>query len=138
MSQKLAIRAPGLNPTGAYSSGLAVGDLIFIAGQGPWDRDRQEFVLGTIEEQTRLTLLNVEAVLREAGATLDDCVKVTVHLQEIENFARFNKAYQAFFHEPYPVRTTVQSVLDGIGIEIDAIAIRGCGRRNADSKGAGG
>jgi 2-iminobutanoate/2-iminopropanoate deaminase len=59
---------------------------------------------------------------------MDDCVKTTVHLLHIEDFERFNAVYRTFFNKPYPARTTVQSVLwHGILVEIDAVAVRGCG-----------
>jgi len=118
--------------TGAYSPGLCVGELVFVSGQGPLDPDSKTFQRGDIEAQTTLTLGNVAAVLRQADCSLRDVVKVTVHLQNINDFDQFNSAYMAVFQPPYPARTTVQSVLaEGISIEIDAIAVRGCG-------GAGG
>jgi 2-iminobutanoate/2-iminopropanoate deaminase len=129
MNQKQAV-FPGGNDTstGAYSPGVAVGEQVFVSGQGPLDPSSGTFVLGEIEQQTRLTLQNVERVLRSAGCTLDDCVKVTVHLRDIGDFQRFNAEYARCFARPFPARTTVQSVLaEGIGIEIDAIAIRGSG-----------
>jgi 2-iminobutanoate/2-iminopropanoate deaminase len=72
-------------------------------------------------------------VLAGAGATLADVVKVSIHLQNINDFARMNAVYEKFFPEPRPARTTVQSVLTaGISIEIDAIAIRGCSETKHD------
>jgi 2-iminobutanoate/2-iminopropanoate deaminase len=116
--------------TGPYTPGLAVGDLVFVSGQGPFDAAKKQFVLGEIEDETRLTLNNVKSVLEAAGCTMDDCVKVTVHLKRIADFDRFNVVYRQFFTKPFPCRTTVESVLGaGIAIEIDAIALRGCGER---------
>src|SRR5690242_14380657 len=97
--------------TGAYSPGVSVGDFVFVAGQGPLDPATRKFVLGSIEEQTRLTLANVKAVLQAGGCTLDDCVKVAVHLRDIADFDRFNAEYARFFTKPYPARTTVGSML---------------------------
>jgi len=108
--------------TGRYSPGLRAGDFVFVSGQGPLDPDTGKVVGETIEEQTRQTLNNVKAILEAAGATMDDCVKMTVHLQDIDEFARFNEAYGGFFKDPRPPRTTVQSGLSGIRVEIDAIA----------------
>lgn len=118
--------------TGAYSPGVGVGDFVFVSGQGPIDFTTREFQLGTIESETLLTLENVGRVLAAAGASLDDVVKVTDHLRNIDDFSRFNSVYSKFFPHPYPARTTVQSVLaSGISIEIDAIAICGCGTKQA-------
>jgi len=115
--------------TGAYSPGLKVGNFVFVSGQGPLNPETKMFENLDIKHQTRLTLLNVQRVLEEAGSGLQDVVKVTVHLQNINDFDDFNDTYCTFFSECYPTRTTVQSVLaEGISIEIDAIAIHGCGQ----------
>jgi 2-iminobutanoate/2-iminopropanoate deaminase len=117
---------PGSDPSmGAYSPGISLGDLVFVSGQGPIDFATKTIRRGTIEEETELTLGNVRRVLEAAGCTLDDCVKVTVHLASIADFDRFNAMYMKHFGKPYPARTTVQSVLANISIEIDAIAVRG-------------
>jgi 2-iminobutanoate/2-iminopropanoate deaminase len=79
---------------------------------------------GTIEEETLLTLSHVQKVVEAAGGTIDDIAKCTVHLEDINDFDRYDAAYASFFQGIKPARTTVQSVLsDGIKIEIDAIAI---------------
>ncbi|WP_428937620.1 RidA family protein [Fontivita pretiosa] len=115
--------------TGPYSPGVAVGELVFVAGQGPLDPQTGQIVGTTIEEHTELTLNNVKRILEAAGCTMDDCVKTTVHLKDIGEFERFNAVYRRFFNKPYPARTTVQSVLwSTIRVEIDAVAIRGCGQ----------
>jgi 2-iminobutanoate/2-iminopropanoate deaminase len=114
--------------SGAYSPGLRVGDWIFVSGQGPMDPKTGQVCGQTIEEQTRQTLNNVKAILEAAGATMDDCVKVTAHLADIRDFARYNKVYETFFRDPKPTRTTVQSGLLDILVEIDAIAYKPQGR----------
>lgn len=67
-------------------------------------------------------LRNIAAVLAERGVGLDDVLKTTVHLADLADFAAFNEAYQEFFTQPYPVRTTVGSQLAGILVEIDVVA----------------
>lgn len=120
---KEAISGEGvMPPAGPYSPGLRVGDFIFVSGQVPIDPRTGEVAGENIEEQTRRTLNNVKAVLEAAGANMDDCVKMTVHLQDIKEFARFNEVYAGFFRDPKPTRTTVQSGLSGVRVEIDAIA----------------
>lgn len=109
--------------TGAYSSGVAVDGWLYVSGQGPIDFKTSRFILGTIEEETRLTLHNINCILKAAGCTFDDVVKCTVHLSDINDFDAFNAVYAAHFSGVRPARTTVQSVLSqGIKIEIDAIA----------------
>ena len=108
--------------TGAYSDGLVVGNLLFVSGQAAVDFKTSEFRLGTIEEETQRTLDNIRAIVKQAGATMDDVVKCTVHLADMREFGRFNAVYGTCFSDVKPTRTTVQSVLDhGIKVEIDAI-----------------
>lgn len=109
--------------TGAYSAGVAWDGWLFISGQGPLDMKTGEVVSGTIEEETRLTLSHIGAILWAAGCSFDDVVKCTCHLADIRDFDRFNQTYSEFFTGVRPARTTVQSVLGGgIKVEIDAIA----------------
>ena len=80
---------------------------------------------GIIEDETRLTLMHVEKILRAAGCTLNDVVKSTVHLSDIEGFDRFNAVYKNFFKDVavLPARTTVQSKLwNEIKVEINVVA----------------
>ncbi|MEV0844485.1 Rid family hydrolase [Streptomyces sp. NPDC049954] len=114
-------RAP--DPAGAYSQGLLAGPYLFTSGFGPQDPDTG-LVADTVGEQTAQVLRNVSAVLHAGGASLDDVVKVTVHLQHLHrDFADFDAAYRAFFGEPRPVRTTVGSDLMDILVEIDMVAV---------------
>ncbi|WP_407429240.1 RidA family protein [Arcticibacter sp.] len=109
--------------SGAFSDGLKAGELLFVSGQGPVDFKTSTFVLGTIEEETRLTLNNIKAIIENAGGTMDSVVKCTVHLKDIADFDAFNKVYSEYFSGVKPARTTVQSVLvEGIKVEIDCIA----------------
>lgn len=109
-------------PAGPYSQGIVSGDLLFTAGFGPQDRANGNAVAADVAEQTRQVLRNVQAVLAEHGATLDDVLKTTVHLADLADFAEFNDAYREFFTEPFPVRTTVGSQLANILVEIDVVA----------------
>ncbi|MES3018420.1 MAG: Rid family hydrolase [Bacteroidota bacterium] len=112
--------------TGAYSAGVqAANDWLFVSGQAALDFKTSSFILGTIEEETHLTLHNVKRICEAAGFTLDDIVKCTVHLSDIKDFDRYNVVYASYFTKIKPARTTVQSVLGhGIKVEIDAIAFR--------------
>ena len=108
--------------TGAYSDGVIVDGFLFVSGQASVDFKTSAFVLGTIEEETVRTLDNIAAIIKAAGATMDDIVKCTVHLSDINYFDRYNKIYAGYFTGVKPARTTVQSVLaENIKVEIDAI-----------------
>ncbi|MFA4016548.1 MAG: hypothetical protein RUDDFDWM_001658 [Candidatus Fervidibacterota bacterium] len=110
-------------PVGPYSPAIRVGDFVFVSGQGAIDPQTGKLVGETIEEQTRRTLENIRALLEAAGASMADCVKVTVHLADINMFSRFNAVYSEYFPDPKPARTTVQStLLPGMLVEIDVIA----------------
>ncbi len=108
--------------TGAYTDGVLVDGWLYISGQGPLDLATGVVRSGSIEEETRLTLSHIGKILKAAGCGFEDVVKCTCHLADIREFDRFNKVYAEFFSGVRPARTTVESVLDGIKVEIDAIA----------------
>lgn len=109
--------------TGAYSAGVLIDGWLYISGQGPVDLSTGKVVHGTIEEETLHTLSHIKKIVEAAGGSIDDIIKCTVHLTDINEFDRYNATYASFFSGIMPARTTVQSVLsDGIKIEIDAIA----------------
>jgi len=111
-------------PAGPYSQAIRAGDFIFVAGQGGVDPATGKFVEGGIEEQTKQTLKNIEAILKAAGSSLDDVVKVSVFLKDVRDFHAMNKVFAEFFKEPPPARTTVgvEFVVPEMLIEIDVIA----------------
>lgn len=118
------IEAPNASPaTGGYSPALVWRDLVFVSGQGPIDKTGN-IVAGTIEAETILTLRNIEALLRAAGSDLDKVLRCTCYLADIADFDRFDAVYREVFADHRPTRTTVQAGLDGIKVEIDAIAVR--------------
>ena len=112
--------------TGAYSAGILADGWLYISGQGPLDLRSGAVIAGSIEEETVLTLSHIREIVQAAGGTMQNIVKCTVHLSDINDFDRFDKAYAAVFQGVKPARTTVQSVLsDGMKIEIDAVAFIG-------------
>ena len=120
---KSAIRITGApQPAGPYSQGIVANGFLYTAGFGP-QNPATGVVPDSVAEQTRQVLRNIQAVLAEGGLTLNDCVKTTVHLADLADFAEFNAAYREFFTEPYPVRTTVGSQLANILVEIDVVAV---------------
>lgn len=114
----------GAPPLGAYSHGWRAGGFIYVTGTGPIGPDGK--VVGeTIEEQTRVAIDNIAAVLKAEGAALSDVIKVSVHLSDTSLFPRYDAAYRERFSPPYPARTTVGSDLHqvpGMLIEIEAVA----------------
>lgn len=109
-------------PVASYSQGIKVGNTVYVAGQGPLNVQTGVVPEGAAA-QTRQVLINIKNILEAGGASMEDVVKVTAHLQDLDDFAEFNQVYQEFFSSPYPVRTTVQSGLNNILVEIDVIAV---------------
>ena len=109
---------------GAQSS--AVGNLVFTSGQIPIDPATGVLVDGGIKEQTRQSLLNVQAILKEAGLTMKHVVKTTVFMADMNDFAEMNAVYAEFFTEPYPARSAVavKTLPKGALVEIEVLAER--------------
>ncbi|MCU1475529.1 MAG: reactive intermediate/imine deaminase [Subtercola sp.] len=121
MSKKEISTRNAPSPVGPYSQGIVANGFLYTAGFGPQDPNTGAMADG-VEEQTRQVLRNIRSVLEAHGASMDDVVKSTVHLQHLDrDFAAFNGAYREFFAAPYPVRTTVGSTLAGILVEIDVV-----------------
>ena len=105
---------------GPFSQGIRDDDSIHVSGQGPIDPDSGDIIDGDIADETARTLENIEAVLEAAGASLDDVVKTTVYVRDMDNYDRINEVYAEQFSPPYPARSAVE-VSDlpvDIGVEI--------------------
>ena len=109
---------------GPYSQGIKVGDLVYTSGQIPIDPVTGNFVEGGIKEQTRQSLTNVQAILKEAGLTMGNVVKTTVFMADMNDFADMNAVYADFFTEPYPARSAVavKTLPKGALVEIEVVA----------------
>jgi len=116
------IKAPGA--IGPYSQAIKVGDFVFTSGQLPLDPSTGTFPDGGIKEQTRQALLNVQAILEEAGVKMSQVVKTTVFLADMNDFADMNGVYSEFFSEPYPARSAVavKTLPKGALVEIEVVA----------------
>ena len=108
------------SPSGPYSQGIRVGDLLFCAGQGPMDRNGERVGV-TFAEQVKQTFDNLEAVAAAAGTSLEHTVRLGVFLRDLSDFASFNELAAARLTMPYPSRTTVSASLPGFDVEVDAI-----------------
>ena len=122
---KQAVSSPDApKAIGPYSQAVRVGQLLFLSGQVPLDPATGEIVSGDIAAQTRRVFENLAAVLRAGGRSLNDVVRTTVFLADMNDFAEVNKVYGSYFSEPYPARATVQVARlpkDAL-VEIDVIA----------------
>ena len=112
---------------GPYSQGVIANGFLFTAGQIALDPATGQVVEGDVVAQAERVLRNLEAILKQAGATWTDVVKTTVFLQDMADFPRVNEVYARVFGEARPARSTVQvaGLPRGVLVEIDAIAVAG-------------
>jgi len=110
-------------PKGPYSQAVIHNGLLYISGQVPINPETGIIVRGTIEDETKVVLNNIKALVESAGASMKDVLKVTCYLADIDDFRRFNDVYKEYFKDEPPARTTIQAgklPLD-VQVEIDAI-----------------
>lgn len=127
MTKKAVYSADAPAPIGPYSQAVRVGDWLLISGQIPVDPVNNEIAPGGIKAQTKQVLQNLQAILNAEGASLQNVVKTTIYLQDLDDFKAMNEVYAAYFTEPYPARATVEvaALPRGVLIEIEAIAYLG-------------
>lgn len=115
-------KAPGA--IGPYSQAVEIGGMVYTSGQLGLNPETGQFGEG-IAEQTRFSLGNVKAILEAAGTGMEQVVKTTVFLKDMNDFAAMNEVYAGFFSEPYPARSAVEVARlpkDGL-VEIEVIAV---------------
>ena len=112
---------------GAYSQGIRAGNFIFISGQIPLDPSTMEIVSDDFTRQVEQVIVNLKAVANEASCSLDDIVKITVYLKNLEDFQSVNTAMSKMFTEPYPARAAVEvsRLPKDVLVEMDAIIYLG-------------
>jgi len=112
---------------GPYSQAVRAGNFVFASGQIPIDPATGEFVPGGIAEQTEQVLKNLTALFAAAGVGLNQIVKTTVFLADMNDFIAMNEVYGRFFSEAPPARSTVQAARlpRDAKVEIEAIAVTG-------------
>lgn len=113
-------------PVGPYSQAIRAGNMIFCSGQIPINPETGKPVDGGIEEQTAQVIENLKAVIEEAGCTLDDVVKCTVFLKDMNNFKQMNSVYDKYFGNSKPARAAVEVSrlpLD-VMVEIEAVLVK--------------
>ena len=116
----------GPKPVGPYSPAVVFEDLVFVSGQGPMDPTTGETAISDIVEEFRLAVRNVRTILEEAGSSLENVLKVTLYLADMNDFARVNGVYKEYFGPTFPARTTIQAagLPKNIKVEIDVIAYK--------------
>jgi 2-iminobutanoate/2-iminopropanoate deaminase len=107
MARHAAASPRGPAALGPYSHAVWSGDQLYCSGQTPIDPATGQLVTGDVGVQTHRVFDNLQAVVEDAGLTMDDVIKCNVYLTDMANFAAMNQVYQTRFSAPYPARTTV-------------------------------
>lgn len=110
---------------GPYSQAIVANGFVYAAGQIGSDPNTGMLVEGGIEEQTEQALKNIAAVLKASGSSMEDAVKTTVFLADINDFAQMNEVYAKHFKQPFPARSTVQvaRLPRDARVEIEVVAV---------------
>ena len=125
MAEKTAFQTDKAAVTGGpYVQATIHNGIMYLSGQGPIDPQTNQAVLGTVEEQTELTLENIRIILEEAGSSLSKVLQVTAYLINMREYGRFNEVYRRYFSENPPARSCIQAARlpFDIRVEMDAIA----------------
>lgn len=125
MERKIIATKNAPEAVGPYSQGIVAGNFLFCSGQIPIDPSTGNHIKGSPKEQAQQCLKNLKGIIEEAGATLEDVVKVTIYLTSMEFFKEVNEVYAAFFTQNPPARATVAVVglPLGFNVEMDAIVL---------------
>ncbi len=124
MNKKKAIHSDGApSAIGTYSQAIKSGQFVFLSGQIPLDPATMEIVEGDFETRSRQVFENLKAVAVQAGGDLDQIVKLTIYLTDLDNFATINSVMADYFQAPYPARAAVgvDSLPKGADVEAEAI-----------------
>ena len=125
MKEKIATQnAP--QAIGPYSQAIQYGDFLFVSGQIAIDPQTADIIEGDIEAQTEQVLKNIAAIIEAAGMSLQDVVKCTCFLKDMNDFTKFNAVYENYFGESLPARETVEvsRLPKDVRVEVSAI----CGK----------
>jgi 2-iminobutanoate/2-iminopropanoate deaminase len=121
MMRKTVMAERGPAPAGPYSHAVVANGFVFVSGQGPVDPETGTMP-DAFADQVRQTLRNLQAILEDAGSSLEDVVKVNAYVTDLTRFAEFNEVYKEFFRHDPPARTTVATALLGMLVEVDCVA----------------
>lgn len=113
---------------GPYSQAIQYGDLLFVSGQIAMDPKTGNLIEGDIEVQTKQVLENVKAIIEETGMTLQNVLKCSCFLKNMEDFVKFNSVYNSYFAESLPARETVEVGRLPKDVRVEVSAICGVGK----------
>ena len=113
-------------PIGPYSQAIEAGEMVFVSGQIPLDPKTGALLDGDVQDQTRLVMNNLKAVLLAAGCSMDQVAKTTIFVKDMNDFGKINEVYGEFFGDVAPARATVEvaRLPKDVKVEIDCVAVR--------------
>jgi len=124
VKKEVIIPEGGAKPLAPYSPAIKIGQFVFTSGQIGIDPDTGKLVPGGVKAETRQALKNLKSVLMAAGTSLENTVKVTVYIKDIQDYSLVNEVYGEFFMEAPPARSIIQGKLPASAyVEFDAVAI---------------
>lgn len=108
---------------GPYSQAVKVGNLLFTAGQIPLDPSSGNMMTSSLDEEVHQIMNNLKAVAKAAGTSLNNAVKTTIYVTDLNNFGKINELYGSYFGDKPPARSTVEvsALPKGANVEIDMI-----------------
>lgn len=117
------VKAP--KPIGPYNQAIMSNNTLYVSGQIPMNPATSELVKGDVQEQTRMVMENLKAILKEAGMDFGDVVKCSIFISDMKDFPTINEVYGKYFTEESPARETVQvaGLPLGVDVEISCIAV---------------
>ena len=126
MSRKIIFSDKAPAAIGPYSHAVEANGMLFVSGQVPLVPETGEIVEGGIKEQTKQSVTNVDAILKESGYTKFDVVKATIFINDMNEFPIINEVYAEYFEGHKPARACVQvaRLPKDVGVEIEVIAVK--------------
>jgi len=121
-NRKAIFAGKGAKPAGQYSHAIVANGFVYVSGQGPVDPETGKMP-GDFAGEVRQVLRNIQTILKAAGTDMAHVVKVNAYLADLGRFKEYNEIYKEFFASEPPARTTIGCQLNGIQVEIDAIAV---------------
>jgi|SRR6185312_13520411 len=113
-------------PIGPYSQAVIAGNLVFVSGQIAMDQASGELIINNIEAETKQVMENIAAILKQGGIDFSAVVKTTIFLKDMQDFAKVNEVYGAYFKNQFPARETIQvaGLPRNVNVEISVTAIK--------------
>lgn len=124
MDKKTFMTQKGPQSVGPYSTAVIYGGAVYVSGMGPIDPKTNQAIRTSVEDQAHRAFTNIKIILEELGSNMNDVLKVTLYLKDMNDFAKVNEIYKGYFGPDYPARTTIEvsKLPMDFNVEVDVIA----------------